>query len=202
MDLQLIHVQLGRLLGTIEQELTKLLSSASFPLASSAAYDRVWHSIDSWEEQLNLIGRNLSSEMQRLELESGRISSLPRDARYSMQQSLADRGRNLNDAMAAVGKVRERLDLLLDRLGRPTGPEIIKALEKLTTGTYKQAELMQAASRELHALSSTTSVSSIRGPAPSAGPDLLVSIAVIGRMLQIVALHLAGGSGRGTAPSR
>jgi len=193
MDLSAIQVQLSSVLRAIDQELTKLLPSVSIPIAGSSANDQLFRKISSWESQLNLIVRNLSSELQRLDLESKRISSFPRNAQYSAAQSVNDRIRNLDGAMRAAATVRKRLEQLFDRLGRPTGPEIIKALEKLTTGAYKQVELTQAVGRELRSLTAKPSAPVIHGATPAAGPDLMVSIAVVGRLLHLLALRLMGG---------
>ncbi len=190
MDLSVIQVQLSSVLRAIDQELTKLLPSVSVPIAPSSAHDQLCRKMSSWETQLDLIVRNLSSELQRLDLESKRISSFPRNARYSAGQSITDRIRNFDGAMRAAATVRERLEQLFDRLGRPTGPEIVKALEKLTTGAYKQVELTQAAGRELRSLTAKPNVPIVRGATPAAGPDLMVSIAVVGRLLHLLALRL------------
>jgi hypothetical protein len=200
MDLSVIQVQLASVLRAIDQELTKLMPSVAVPSVTSSAHDQLCRKMSSWESQLDLMARNLSSELQRLQLESKRISSFPRSARYAMAQSVTDRIRNFDGAMSAAATVRDRLEQLFDRLGRPTGPEIVKAIEELTTGAYKQIELTQAAVRELRSLTTKSSGPVIRGATPAAVPDLIVSIAVVGRLLHLLALRLMGGSRRAAGP--
>ena len=174
MDLNPIYVQLSTLLGAIDRELTKLLPAASLPLAASSAHERLGQQLDQWEKQLEQLARILSSERHALNLQAQQISALPREARYSVRQSVTDRARNVDAALKYLASVRARLDALFDRIGRPTGPEILKALEKLTTGTFKEVELTQAATRELQSLTAKPSGQVLRSASPGVGPDLLV----------------------------
>lgn len=190
MDLNPIYMQLATLLHAIDRELTKLLPAASLPLAASAAHESLGNQLGQWENQLEQLARILSSERHALSLQERQISALPRDARYTARQSVTDRTRNVDVALKDLALVRARLDALFDRFGRPTGTEILKALEKLTAGTFKEVKLTQAATRELQSLTAKPSGQVLRSPSPGTAPDLLVSLAVVGRLLHILALRL------------
>jgi hypothetical protein len=201
MDLSSIYMQLTVMLNGIDRELTKLLSAESIPLAPSASHERLGEQLEQWTRQAGQLTRILSIERNAIELQSSRIPGLPREARYSVRQSVTDRNRNVEQAFKALAIVRGRLDMLFDRLGRPTGPEILKALEKLTTGAFKQVELTQAATRELQSLTMKLPGPTLRGASQTVAPDMLVSLAVIGRLLHILALRFARRSRGGGMPS-
>jgi hypothetical protein len=193
MDLNVIHVQLASVLRAIDQELTFLLPAESLPLAGTAAHARLCQKVSELDRQLDLVVRNLSSGQHALALESQRIRSLPRDLRYSSQQSVIGRRRNLDDAMRVVATVHTRLEQLFDRIGRPTGPEVLRALEKLITGAYNQVELTRAVTQELQRLTTKPSGPVIRASAPATTPDLLASIAIVGRLMHILAVRFLKG---------
>src|SRR5207302_10916206 len=134
-------------------------------------------------------------------IQSQRISALPREARYSARQSVNDHTRNVDEALKELGLVRARLDGLFDRIGRPTGPEIMKALQKLTTGALKEVELTQAATRELQSLTVKPSGQVLRSASPRVGPSVLVSLAVVVPLLHILALRIVSGSRERSGPA-
>ncbi len=197
MELGAIYLQLAALLRAIDRELTGLLPSASLPLAGSSAYERLAGKLDQWERQLAQIARVLSSQLHALALQGQYVQQLPRASRYPARQSIGDRTQNIDAALKELAAVRARLDALFDRIGRPTGPEVVKAIEKLATTAFKEAELTRAATRELQSSITKSSGPVLHGAAPAAGPDLLVSVAVVGRLMHILVLRYLARAGKG-----
>jgi len=134
----IVFSQIQGLHFAVDQVLTRLLPASSLPVAGSAAYEELSRKLTSWEAQVELLVRDLSSERHA----------------------------------------------------------------KLAGNLYHDAELMQTANRELQSLSVRPSGPTIRSPRPAGGADLPVSLAILGRIVHIVALRFVKQTDVGQVPKR
>jgi hypothetical protein len=194
MNRNLVYAQLNSLLRNIRQEATAFLPNVAVPTADSHKYEAAQQKFARWEAELARLADQLVSADRQLGSrgESG-LWGLPRDQRYPARQSLDDRRAAIADAMSAVRQTQQELAAVIARFGGLTPAEMVQAVSKLASQITGSAEAMQKARTEL-----SKAVSHPSGPAfvmrdsqAVGGQDLLVSLAVVGRLVQILALKVA-----------
>ena len=193
MNRNVVYSQLIALLRDVRQGATALLPNIAVPTAGSQKYDEAKLKFARWEAELARLADQLVAADRQLGSRESGLWGLPRDQRYPARQSLNDQRAAIADAMSAVRQTRQELAAVIARFGGLTPAESVQAIAKLASNITGSAETMQKARTEL-----AKSISQPSGPAfvsrdaqAVGGQDLLVSLAVVGRLVQILALKLA-----------
>ena len=194
MDLNVIRFQLTGLLKAIMAETTAYLAPDSVPTADKRRYAEAQAKFSRWEAELSGIMSRLESQDSWLAMQQKQNASLPRDQRYRAQQSLGDRRAAVGEAMDLANEVAARLADLLNRFGALTPVEKVQALEKLVSKLGGSAKSMHQATKTLESLLTQPQGATIRTRVDS-GIDPFVMLAVIGRLLHMLALKAASKSG-------
>jgi hypothetical protein len=194
MDLNAAHAHLRLMLNGIDQELTTLLPATSLGHSYESAYRKLEQRLNIWQRNIALIQRDLSSAKHRTQHELSNVHELPRNERYRARQSAESRLADIVLAQQAAGAVLQRLFFLLGRLGSPTWPEIINSVSEVIDNAQTSIEEASAAKKQLQsmiAVAKTPGPQVLTASPASSQVDILLSLAVLGRILHMTALKIA-----------
>lgn len=204
--LNTISIQLGQLLGQINNKLNAALFKAKKTIdPHEMATSQLAADLNNWQRQLALFGRELARIDNSLDVRERNVRSVPRSQRFRERQSI-DSTRNLLDSVekqAAV--VQARLEELTRMVLIPDGVEAINKSFGLINDALKEAdelsEMLEKAQQAgtlsgREALQMKTVVSEGRHylqSAPqvqNAGPDWLLILTLTARIAHMAVLAL------------
>lgn len=175
-----IRYLLERLRVKVRQKQLDLLAKGSTPQVSDMKTPQFWEELKKFSDQLALMMRNLGSMAHSLEAQAEGARFAPHSYRYSAQQSVRDRQRNVQNVIDLALEIAGDLQDLYGRGQKPTEADMIKGIEKIMKELGKTIDQsqMEATVKQL------TSEPGLHGqaqPAPSLGgltslPVLLMAI--------------------------
>jgi hypothetical protein len=191
-NIQKFDYRIHFLAREIEQELTDLMPDCTLPTPGTWQYEELWKKLGYWKLQIDLVARDIAGASRMSDLAASRILSVPRSQRYSVRQSVVDRKQNILDSLQAVMDLRSSLDKLLQRCTSPTLQELIKLNAEIFEKFHEMAEDRQKAVQELGLLVMPPSAVNIQKPQSVSAPqDILVTLTVVGRILQLLVMRIA-----------
>jgi hypothetical protein len=191
-DLNMVYAQLARVLAGIDHELNQLLSGAEPPEPGSPGHQHLMGLLATWTQDLKRLADGLKSAQHALQAELDRAKSLPRDVRYRATQSATSRQSAVQDAQKAALTVHKRLQELDQRFSRPpTGAKATASAIGKASDTLKELAEHKADLARVESTMALPGSPLITVPPPPAGQDVLVTLSVLLRLLQMAALRWA-----------
>ncbi len=188
----MVYAQLAHVLAGIDRELNQLLSAAAPPEAGSPAHQRLMGLVSTWTQDLKRNADALKSAQHALQAELDRAKSLPRDVRYRATQSATSRQSAVADAQKAALAVHKRLQELDQAFSRPpTGAKAASSAIGKAADTLKELSEHRTDLAKLESAMTLSGSPMITVPPPPAGQDVLVTLSVLLRLLQMATLRWA-----------
>jgi hypothetical protein len=128
-------------------------------------------------ENVRIIVRDIRSEQNRLEVAQRNMGGLPRDNRWSANQSLNQRQQDLQNAVMQAQGLAESIRQLMDKNGFLSKPQMAMKLMDLIENMEKSAEQGQA----IHQI-----ISELGGPAITQAPAEHASVSTLVPVLVFV----------------
>lgn len=126
-----IRYVLEKLRVKVRQKHLDLLAKGTTPSVSDMKTPQFWADLQKFADQLALQMRNLGSMASSLEGQAEGARFAPLAYRYSAQQSVRDRQRNVQNVMDLAMEIAGDLQDLYGRGQKPTEADLVKGVEKI-----------------------------------------------------------------------
>jgi len=126
-----IAMQLDRLLQTIKNETLKLTSEGTVPNHESANYSTYFEQLQAWRQQLDLWQRQIKGMKSTLSMRSEAVRGLPRSIRFRENQSVNDRMHGIQGVELHAQEVVQALERLFLLSVTPTDLDLVNRSAQL-----------------------------------------------------------------------
>lgn len=197
-----IQFRLDSILKSILNETLKLSVKNTTPLSTDTSYINLSRKISSWSRELESLSRQMLGMQKSLGFQASQARHLPRNVRYSQQQSVRDRQTHVGGAQDLLDRVTHKLAVLLDTLVSPTDVDIVNRLHKLINGQLTKMQEFKELEQVLTKLQSQQTGTAVIEARPvlrpatqtESGPvDSIAVLILLLRLLQIIALGFTKG---------
>lgn len=174
-----ITMQLERLLQTIKKETMDLTCAGTTPDLESENYLSYFKQLEGWRQQLRLWTKQIEGMKSTLSMRSGAVRSLPRTQRFRENQSINDHMDRLKGLEQQVQEVVQALEYLFLTSVSPTDLDIVNRSAQLIENQLDFMKELESVESALVKASQTRKITGQRtGEARSAIVELRARVQI------------------------